>query len=74
MKHQVITDLSTPDMVERLKEEQERLTKMKLSHAVSPLENPQSIKEQRRTIARLKTELRRRELEESNLIDFYIKI
>ncbi len=63
MKHQVITDLSTPDMVERLKEEQERLTKMKLSHAVSPLENPQSIKEQRRTIARLKTELRRRELE-----------
>lgn len=63
MKHQVIIDLSTPDMVERLKEEQERLTKMKLSHAVSPLENPQSIKEQRRTIARLKTELRRRELE-----------
>lgn len=63
MKHQVITDLSTPDMLERLKEEQERLTKMKLSHAISPLENPQSIKEQRRTIARLKTELRRRELE-----------
>ena len=63
MKHQIITDLSTPDMVERLKEEQERLTKMKLSHAVSPVENPQSIKEQRRTIARLKTELRRRELE-----------
>lgn len=63
MKHQVITDLSTPDMVERLKEEQERLTKMKLSHAISPLENPQSIKDLRRTIARLKTELRRRELE-----------
>ena len=63
MKHQVITDISTADMVERLKEEQERLTKMKLSHAISPLENPQTIKEQRRTIARLKTELRRRELE-----------
>ena len=63
MKHQVITDLSTADMVERLKEEQERLTKMKLSHAISPLENLQTIKEQRRTIARLKTELRRRELE-----------
>ena len=63
MKHQVITDLSTADMVERQKEEQERLTKMKLSHSISPLENPQTIKEQRRTIARLKTELRRRELE-----------
>jgi large subunit ribosomal protein L29 len=36
---------------------------MKLSHSISPLENPQTIKEQRRTIARLKTELRRRELE-----------
>ncbi|MBO4645763.1 MAG: 50S ribosomal protein L29 [Bacteroidales bacterium] len=63
MKQQVITDLSTPDMVERLREEKERLTKLKLSHAISPVENPQTIKEQRRTIARLKTELRRRELE-----------
>lgn len=50
-------------MIERLKDEQEHLTKMKLAHAVSPLENPQTIKEQRRLIARLKTELRRRELE-----------
>jgi len=63
MKQKVIKDLSTSDMIERLKEEQEHLVKMKLSHAVSPVENPQTIKEQRRTIARLKTELRRRELE-----------
>lgn len=63
MKQQVIRDLSTPDMIERLNEEKERLVKLKLSHSVSPIENPQTIKEQRRTIARLKTELRRRELE-----------
>ncbi len=63
MKQQVIKDLSTPDMIERLAEEKERLTKLKLTHAVSPIENPQTIKEVRRTIARLKTELRRRELE-----------
>ncbi len=63
MKQQVIRELSTPDMIERLNEEKERLAKLKLSHAVSPVENPQTIKEQRRTIARLKTELRRRELE-----------
>ena len=50
-------------MIERLAEEKERLTKLRLSHAVSPLENPQVIKETRRTIARLNTELRRRELE-----------
>ena len=63
MKQQVIKELSTSDMIERLAEEKERLTKLKLSHAVSPLENPQVIKETRRTIARLNTELRRRELE-----------
>ena len=63
MKQQVIKELSTSDMIERLAEEKERLTKLRLSHAVSPLENPQVIKETRRTIARLYTELRRRELE-----------
>ena len=63
MKQQVIKELSTNDMIERLAEEKERLTKMKLTHAVSPIENPETIKEVRRTIARLKTELRRRELE-----------
>ncbi|MBQ7734606.1 MAG: 50S ribosomal protein L29 [Bacteroidales bacterium] len=63
MKQQVIKELSTPDMIERLAEEKERLTKLKLTHAVSPIENPETIKEVRRTIARLKTELRRRELE-----------
>ena len=63
MKQQVIKELSTSDMIERLAEEKERLTKLRLSHAVSPLENPQVIKETRRTIARLNTELRKRELE-----------
>ena len=63
MKQQVIKELSTSDMIERLAEEKERLTKLKLTHAVSPIENPETIKEVRRTIARLKTELRRRELE-----------
>ena len=63
MKQQVIKELSTADMIERLAEEKERLTKLKLTHAVSPIENPETIKEVRRTIARLKTELRRRELE-----------
>jgi len=38
---------------------------MKMNHAISPLENPLEIRNTRRTIARLKTELRRRQLEES---------
>ncbi|HNW67817.1 MAG TPA: 50S ribosomal protein L29 [Bacteroidales bacterium] len=65
MKQQVIKELSTPEMKDRLVEQQQHLVKMKLSHAVSPIENPQTIKEQRRTIARLKTEIRKRELNES---------
>ncbi len=65
MKQKVIKELSTPEMVDRLVEEKEHLAKLKLIHAVSPVENPQVIKEQRRTIARLKTEIRRRELIEN---------
>lgn len=65
MKKQAVNELSTPDLLDKLTEEQDRLVKMKLTHAVSPIENPQSLKEQRRTIARLKTEIRRREIIES---------
>lgn len=65
MKQQVIRELSTSEMKERLVEEQQQLVKLKLNHAVSPIENPQKIKEQRRTVARLKTELRMRELKEN---------
>jgi len=62
MKQKVIHELSTPEVIERLAEEKKHLIKMKLNHAVSPLENPNKIKEQRRTVARLKTELRKREI------------
>ncbi len=65
MKQQVIRELSTPEVKERLVEEQQQLVKLKLNHAVSPIENPQKIKEQRKTVARLKTELRMRELNEN---------
>ena len=62
MKQTVINELTTPEVKERLALEQENLVKMRLNHAINPLENPQLIKEQRRTIARLMTELRKREL------------
>lgn len=62
MKQQVIAELSNVELNERLVEEIQQLNKLTLNHAVSPIENPNKIKEQRRTIARLKTELRKREL------------
>ncbi|MCQ2272132.1 MAG: 50S ribosomal protein L29 [Bacteroidales bacterium] len=65
MKQQVIRELTTAELKERMAEEQQQLVKLKLNHAVSPIENPQKIKEQRRTVARLKTELRMREIKEN---------
>jgi len=66
MKQEVIKELSTADIVERLEEEKKHLIRLRINHAVSPLENPHQISENRKTIARLKTELRHREIEESN--------
>jgi len=62
MKQQVIRELSNPELKERLDEERVQLTKLKMNHAVSPLENPNKIKAYRKTVARLQTEVRSREL------------
>ena len=62
MKQEVVRELSTNEIRERLEEEKKQLTKLKLNHAVSPLENPNKIKAYRKTIARLVTEIRKREI------------
>jgi large subunit ribosomal protein L29 len=66
MEQEVIKELSTAELIERLEDETKQLVKLKLNHAVSPLENPNKIKAYRKIIARIKTELRKRELEEIN--------
>ena len=60
MKQEVIRELSTPELIDRLDEERMQLSKLKMNHAVSPLENPNKIKAYRRTVARLVTELHMR--------------
>ena len=67
MKQAVVSGLSTKELYERLEEEVKQLTKLKLHHAVSSIENPNRIKEYRKTIARLKTEIRAREIAEIKL-------
>jgi len=62
MKKQVVSEFSTPELKERLMEEQLLLSRLNMNHAISPIENPNKIKEQRKTIARIKTELRKREI------------
>ena len=64
MKSSEIRELGTEEVKERLESIQETFVKMKLNHAVSPLENPMTIKDNRRTIARLQTELTKRAMEE----------
>jgi large subunit ribosomal protein L29 len=60
MKIAEIREFSTQDLVERIESEKENLRKMKLNHAVSPIENPSMIKESRKDVARMLTVLRQR--------------
>lgn len=66
MKQEVVKELSTADIIERLEEERKHLTRLKMNHAVSPLDNPHQISTNRKVIARLETELRMRQIEENN--------
>ena len=60
MKSAEIKDIATKDLVERIETEKAQLTKLKVQHAVSPIENPSVIKKYRRDIARLLTILRQK--------------
>ena len=62
MKIKEMKELETKDLVEKVEAEVVKYNQMKLNHAISPLENPSEIKATRRDIARMKTELRQREL------------
>ena len=62
METSEIRELSTPDLLERIDTERSALLRMKLNHVITPLDNPHKLKESKVTIARLLTELRKREL------------
>ena len=64
MKKESLRELSVADLNERLEQARVQLVKMNLNHAASPLENPNLIRATRKNIARILTELRRRELEQ----------
>lgn len=55
-----LKDLSETDLKARISEDELRLKKLEFAHAISPLENPMSIRGLRKDIARLKTELQKR--------------
>jgi large subunit ribosomal protein L29 len=65
MKTSEIKELTIKEIVEKLQVEKENLVRLKLNHAVSPLDNPMKIKVGKKNIARLQTVLRERELKEN---------
>ena len=62
MKKEEIKELGTADLRERLAQMEKEYLQLKVNHAVSPLDNPAKLTTDRRMIARVKTELRMREL------------
>ena len=57
MKKEDLKGLSADELRNEIVAEQDRLLKLKFAHAVSPDENPMRIRESRKRIARLNTEL-----------------
>ncbi len=64
MKTSEIKELTTKEIVEKIDIEKENLVRLRLNHAVSPLDNPLKLKDTKKNLARLKTILRQRELSE----------
>ncbi|MDF2191741.1 50S ribosomal protein L29 [Paraflavitalea sp. CAU 1676] len=56
-----LKDLSEADLKARIQEDELRLKKLEFAHAISPLENPMSIRGLRKDLARLKTELKQKQ-------------
>ena len=66
MKSSEIRELSIKELEERLESEENMMVRMRMNHAVSPLDNPNKIVETRKNIARLKTEMRARQIQEQS--------
>ena len=62
MKIAEIRELSTQELLERVDAEVAAYAQKRITHSISPMENPSQLKQQRKLIARMKTELRQREL------------
>ncbi len=62
MKTREIKELNNKEIQERMEAEVEQLDRLRMNHAISPLDNPLQIKVVRRTLARLATVLRQREI------------
>lgn len=63
MKQTEITKLSVTELQEQLREIKKSYSDLKMAHAISPLENPIQLRNVRRSVARMATELTKREIQ-----------
>jgi large subunit ribosomal protein L29 len=63
MKQSEIKELATAELNEKLGAVQKNYTDLKMAHAITPMENPLELRSLRRTVARIATELTKRELQ-----------
>ena len=63
MKQSEIKELSTADLQEKLGALKKNYTDLKMAHAITPLGNPLELRSLRKTVARIATELTKRELQ-----------
>ena len=61
MKQTEIKAMSTEELREKMAEVKKQYADLKMAHTVTPLENPLQLRKTRRTVARLATELNKRE-------------
>ncbi|WP_323788245.1 50S ribosomal protein L29 [Psychroserpens sp.] len=63
MKQSEITQLSVTELQEKFSETKKSYADLKMAHAISPLENPIQLRNVRRSVARIATELTKREIQ-----------
>ena len=64
MKNSELRGLSLDELRNKLAVEKENYGKLKFAHSITPIENPMKIKESRKLVARIETEIRAKELNE----------
>ena len=57
-----LKEMNETDLKSRIEEDELRIKKLRFAHSVSPIENPMSIRGVKKDLARLKTELRKKQL------------
>ncbi len=64
MKNSELRGLSLDELQNKLSVEKENYGKLKFAHSITPIENPMKIKEARKLVARIETEIRAKQLNE----------